>query len=134
MTSRKNVKKFFNSKNIVLLIEKLIDSGKTDLALQILSLDKLKGLLPNVLEILKRKSVRLSEEEKTKIFSKTDLDEKTVQNILNALGLGTSQKKIIIDKEMGAGVKVKTRNRLLDASLDTMLKNGVEELLGITKS
>ena len=123
-------RKLFNSKNIVNLLETLVDAGKVDLAMQIINVSELKNLLPKLAEILKRKNLKLQDYQETKIYSKTELKDEALAEIAKVLkvevGGGT---KIIIDKNMSAGVRVKTGDKLIDASLYTMLQKGLEELL-----
>lgn len=122
-------KKLFNSKNIAILIETLINSGKEDLVMQILQSQELKSLAPNILEVLKRKQVKIEDFNQTKIYSKTELKEKVLEQIASSTGINTQGAKIIIDEKMSAGIKIKSRDRLVDASLATMLEKGLEELL-----
>ncbi len=133
-------RKLFNSKNIVNLLETLVDAGKVDLAMQILQVSELKNLLPKLAEILKRKNLKLQDYAQAKIYSKTELKDEALHEIARRLGLvsppleggvaaGRGGLKIIIDKNMSAGVRVKTGDKLIDASLYTMLQKGLEELL-----
>ena len=122
-------KKLFNSKNIANLIQTLLDNDKDDLAMQILKASELKNLLPNIVEILKRKNLKLEDYKVTKIYSKTELKEETLKEIGKILNINTQGAKIIIDTQMSAGVKVKSQDRLIDATLSSMLQKGLEELL-----
>ncbi len=124
-----SAKKLFNSKNIANLIQTLLDNGKEDLAMQILKASELKNLLPNIAEILKRKNLKLEDYKATKIFSKTELKAKALEEIGQVLKINTESSKIIIDDKMSAGVKVKAGDRLIDATLSSMLQKGLEELL-----
>ncbi len=125
MTNRK----LFNSKNIVYLIENLLQSGKEDLVMQILKQKELKSLTPNILNLLKKKDLKLEDYNATKIYSKTELKKEVLESLSLSLGIETKGAKIIIDESMSAGVRIKSRNRLLDATLSTMLQKGVEELI-----
>lgn len=122
-------KKLFNSKNIANLIQTLLDNNKDDLAMQILQASEIKSLLPNVLQVLKRKNLKLEDYKATKIYSKTELKAKTLEEIGKILNISTKGSKIIIDEKMSAGVKVKAGDRLIDATLENMLQKGLEELL-----
>lgn len=123
-------RKLFNSKNIVNLLENLVDAGKADLALQILQVSELKNLQPKLIEILRRKNLKLQDYNQVKIYSKTELKDEALRAIAVKLNVDVGgDTKIIIDKNMSAGVKVKTGDKLIDASLYTMLEKGLEELL-----
>jgi F0F1-type ATP synthase delta subunit len=122
-------RKLFNSKNIVNLIENLLQNGKQDLVMQILKKNELKNLLPKIIEILERKSLKETDYKLTKIFVKTELSSEALQKIGENLNIDTKGAKIIIDRNMSAGAKIKSRDRLIDASLETMLQKGIEELL-----
>ena len=123
-------RKLFNSKNIVNLLETLVDAGKVDLAMQIINVSELKNLLPKLAEILKRKNLKLQDYQQTKIYSKTELKDEALESIAKVLKVEVGGgAKIIIDKNMSAGVRVKIGDKLIDASLYTMLQQGLEELL-----
>ncbi len=122
-------RKLFNSKNIVYLIETLLSQGKEDLVVNILNSKELKGLTPNILQILSRKNIKLKEYDSTKIYSKTELRKEVLESLSSKLDIDTKGAKIIIDENMSAGVKIKSRSRLIDATLSTMLEKGIKELL-----
>jgi F0F1-type ATP synthase delta subunit len=122
-------RKLFNSKNVVNLLETLINQGSVDLAIQIINVSELKSLLPKIKEILKRKNLKLEDYKQVKVYSKTELKDEALKEISKALKVDVNGGKIIIDKNMSAGVRVKSGDKLIDASLYTMLQNGLEELL-----
>ncbi len=122
-------RKLFNSKNIANLIENLLENGKHDLVLGIFKRNEVTNLLPKILEILKRKSLKETDYKLTKIFVQTELSEEALKKVSSAVNLDLSSAKIIIDRDMSAGAKIKTRDRMIDASLETMLQKGLEELL-----
>ena len=78
-------RKLFNSKNIVNLLETLVDAGKVDLAMQIINVSELKNLLPKLAEILKRKNLKLQDYQQTKIYSKTELKDEALESIAKVL-------------------------------------------------
>lgn len=122
-------RKLFNSKNIVHLIETLLDAGKADLVMQILNVKELNNLLPRINAIFKLRNLKMQDFAQTKIYSKTELKEEVLKSLGEHLNINVNGAKIIIDENMSAGVKVKTESKLIDASLATMLQNGIEELL-----
>lgn len=121
--------KNFNSKNIARQIQSLVLAGKENLALEILKAEELKGLLPQVLQILKRQDEKKNEFNQTKIYSKTSLDKENLKKIEDLLRVDTKDAQIIIDKNMSAGVRIKSKDMLVDATLETMIQNSIEKLL-----
>ena len=122
-------RKLFNSKNITYLIENLLDKGQVDLVMQILQSKELKSLSPNILDLLKRRQIKIEDYNQTKVYSKTEIAQKVLEQIGSQTGIDIAGAKIIIDENMSAGVKIKSRDRLIDASLSTMLRKGLEELI-----
>lgn len=122
-------KKTFNSKNLTSQLETLLSLGKADLVVDILKINELKGLLPNILKTLKRKSDKKGDFEQTKIYSKTELDQTLLNQLEESLKVDTKNAKIIIDQNMSAGVKIKSGGQMIDATLETMLTESVEKLL-----
>jgi F0F1-type ATP synthase delta subunit len=122
-------KKTFNSKNLTSQLETLLSLGKADLVVDILKINELKGLLPNILKTLKRKSDKKGDFEQTKIYSKTELDQTLLKQLEESLKVDTKNAKIIIDQNMSAGVKIKSGGQMIDATLETMLTESVEKLL-----
>ncbi len=122
-------KKTFNSKNLTSQLETLLPLGKADLVVDILKINELKGLLPNILKTLKRKSDKKGDFEQTKIYSKTELDQTLLNQLEESLKVDTKNAKIIIDQNMSAGVKIKSGGQMIDATLETMLTESVEKLL-----
>lgn len=121
--------KTFNSKNLSAQIETLIKLGKVDLVVDILKAKELRGLLPNILNTLKRKEDKKADFEQTKIYSKTDLGPDLLKKLEETLSVDTKSAQIIIDENLSAGLKIKSGGRLIDATLETMLQHEVEKLL-----
>lgn len=125
-------KKDFNSKNLSNQMQTLINLGKGDLVMEILKAKELQSLLPNILNSLKRKRQIKSDYYQTKIFSKTDLDKDILKKLEDTLKIDITSAeksaKIIIDENMSAGVKLKSGDMLIDATLETMLQKAIENL------
>lgn len=121
--------KTFNSKNLSKQIQSLIRLGKEDLVMQILQANELKRLLPNILDILKREEIKKEEYQSTKIYSKTNISDEALKDLQKILEVDTKKTKIIIDGNMSPGVKVKSGDKIVDATLETMLQKKLEELL-----
>lgn len=123
------MKKSFNSKNLAVQIQSLISLGKSDLVMDLLKIDELKNLLPNILDILKRKNGKDTDYNQTKIYSKTGVDQDLLKKLEKILkidtGTQTESAKMIIDENMGAGIRIKKGDKLVDATLETMLKNSL---------
>jgi F0F1-type ATP synthase delta subunit len=120
--------KIFNSKNISKQIEALLSLGKVDLAVDILKSEEIRSLLPNILNTLKRKSKKQEDFQTTKIFTKTDLDKDLLKELGEILKVDTSNAKIIIDQNISAGIKLRSGDRYIDATLDTMLENAIQSI------
>ena len=121
--------KTFNSKNFSKQIESLLSLGKVDLVIDILKTKELQSLLPNILENLKRKAEKKANYNQTKIYSKTDLDKESLKLIENVLKVDTNNVKIIIDESVSAGFILKSADKYVDASMETMLQTEIEKLI-----
>jgi F0F1-type ATP synthase delta subunit len=121
--------KTFNSKNLSKQIEQLISLGKVSLAIDILKAKELSRLLPNILNTLKKKNEKKKDFEQTKIYSKTDLDKSVLEKLEKNLSIDIKSSKLIIDETMSAGVKIKAGDKLVDATLETMLENAIEDII-----
>ena len=123
------MKKNFNSKNIANKIENLVALGNTALAVDILEAKELKHILPNLLKTLKRKTQKKNEFEQTKIYSKTDIDKNTLKKLEKTLSINLKNTKIIIDESVGVGIKIKVKDKLVDASMETMLESAINKII-----
>ena len=121
--------KNFTSKNLTTQIESLIKLGKFDLAVDILKAREIQGLLSNILKTLKRKMSKREDFEQTKIYSKTSLNGKLLEKLQEVLKIDTSNSQIIIDKNLSAGIKIKSGGKVVDATLETMLEKEIAKII-----
>jgi F0F1-type ATP synthase delta subunit len=89
----------------------------------------LQGLLPNILKTLRKKSDKQDDLAQTKIFSKTSVDEELLKKLEKTLAIDTKNAKIIIDKNLGAGMIIKSGGLVVDASLETMLEKAIAKII-----
>ncbi len=121
--------KNFTSKNLAIQIESLLKLGKFDLAMDILKAKEIKGLLPNILKTLKRKARKKEDFEQTKIYSKTSLNKNILEKLQKILKVDTANSQIIIDKNLSAGIKIKSNGKVIDATLEIMLEKEIEKII-----
>ncbi len=121
--------KNFTSKNLSIQIENLLKIGKVDLVVDILKAKEIQNLLQNILKILKRKSDKKEDFEKTKIYSKTSLNKNILEKLQEILKIDTENSQIIIDKNLSAGIKIKSGGKVVDATLETMLENEIAKII-----
>ena len=77
-------------------------------------------LLPDVYKVLKNKSERMQNLDEVVIESPFEMSSEARESVEKRVGLKIAKTRI--NKEMIAGFKVYTRDKILDASLDTLLK------------
>lgn len=77
-------------------------------------------LLPDVYKLLKAKNIRFSDMNEIIVESPFEIGDEAKQSIEKKLDLKIDKTKI--NKEMIAGFRVYTKDKILDASLDTLLK------------
>jgi F0F1-type ATP synthase delta subunit len=82
-----------------------------------------------VRSILCRKNAKKEFFEKTKIFTPQELSQKTLQQISSSTKMSLADAQIIIDKSVTAGAIIKSGSCKIDASLQTMLKNFLNQSL-----
>lgn len=121
--------KNFTSKNLSTQIESLLKIGKFDLALEILKAREIQNLLPNILKTLKRRTEKKEDFKKTKIYSKTSLNKNLLEKLQEILKIDTENSQIIIDKNLSAGIKIKSGGKVVDATLETMLENEIAKII-----
>jgi F0F1-type ATP synthase delta subunit len=78
---------------------------------------------------LKKKSEKKENFEQTKIYSKTDVDQELLKKLETTLSVDTKKAKIIIDKNLSAGLRIQSGGKVVDATLETMLEKAIEKLL-----
>jgi F0F1-type ATP synthase delta subunit len=77
-------------------------------------------LLPDVYKVLKNKSERIQNLDEVVIESPFEMSPDARESVEKRVGLKIAKTRI--NKEMIAGFKVYTKDKILDASLDTLLK------------
>lgn len=127
----KKVPKKLSSKNISSHIYSLLLAGRVDLAMDILKAKELASMLPNILNLIKRINAKSKEKNKTKIYSKTDIDKLILKKLEKILAIDVGESNIIIDDAMSAGIKIKSKDVSIDATIDAMLKNAIDKILKV---
>ena len=125
MASRNN-KKLLNSKSLFEIIIKNVH--KENFVAEMLARKEVESFLPKVLEKLKKYFEKQKQENTLKIFSPTPLDDYTVDSIAKSFGQqnlkegeGIENTKVIEDKSIIAGVIIKYKNSIVDASLNNAI-------------
>lgn len=103
-----------------LLIE--INESKNGLVsfLKVIDKNKLNYILPNILESLKKIESKELEENKEIILSSYKLGKETRENIISKYKL--TKPENIEDRNIITGFKIYTKDKIVDASLNTILK------------
>jgi F0F1-type ATP synthase delta subunit len=122
-------KKTFTSKNLAAIIQTLSTSDKEDLVIGILSNAKFITLAKQVRSILYRRYAKKEFFEKTKVFTPLNLSQNALQQISSSTKMSLADAQIIIDKSVTAGAIIKSGPCKIDASLQTMLKNFLNQSL-----
>ena len=115
------------SQKLAKLLIKLVDREDKSRAisianfLQVIKNNNLNYLLPSIHKFLEK--IKRDEAEKSieKIISPFELNKEVEKEIKDKYSLENS--KQVIDKKIIAGFKIYTRNKIVDASLGTILKN-----------
>ena len=115
----KNNKKLLNSKSLFEIIIKNIH--KENFVAEMLARKEVESFLPKVLEKLKKYFEKQKLENTLKIFSPTQLDDHTVDGIAKSFNQDVENIKVIEDKSIIAGVIIKYKNSIVDASLNNAI-------------
>jgi F0F1-type ATP synthase delta subunit len=119
----------FNSKNVARILENLLNEGKFELVGKILKDENFAFLSSNILNTLKRKLSKKSDYLRTRIFSATSIGKQTLDTITKKYNISENDTEIVIDKNLGPGVKIKSGDLKVDATLKSMLEAKVNQLL-----
>lgn len=115
------------SQKLAKLLLKLVDRKDKNRAisvadfLQVIKNNNLNYLLPSIHKFLEKIKRDETEKSTEKIISPFELNKEVEKEIKDKYSLENS--KQVIDKKIIAGFKIYTRNKIVDASLGTMLKH-----------
>lgn len=108
-------------KLVKLLLEKNGNTNSLANFLKILDKNKLNYLLPNLLHSLEKIKIKDESENKEKIITAHTLSKEIRENISIKYKLNNPEN--IEDKNIITGFKIYTKTKIVDASLNTILKN-----------
>lgn len=120
------VSKIYTSKNIAKQIIAMQKKNNIPLIESILKSSEIKSLLPKILHALKRYDQKQVSFNENVVYSKTKINDVVLKSLQEKLNL--VEPKIIIDNTLSAGVKIRKKGYMIDATLTTMLEQALKKI------